>query len=90
MCVFFQFILDFDFTAARGIGSLNKELSNIHVPLFLLKASKEIVVILKESTNTEISTLDNPDDLETLLEQSKYHIEEKFSHDLLVIGSGEI
>ncbi|XP_037815518.1 sodium-independent sulfate anion transporter [Lucilia sericata] len=61
---------DFDFTAARGIGSLNKELSNMHVPLFLLKASKEICVILKESTNADIPTLQNADDLETLLEQT--------------------
>lgn len=43
----------------------------MHVPLFLLKASKEISVILKESTNADIPTLENADDLETLLEQSK-------------------
>lgn len=66
----FNFI-DFDFTAARGIGSLNKELANMHVPLFLLKASKEINIILKESTNADIPTLEYADDLETLLEQSK-------------------
>lgn len=62
---------DFDFTAARGIGSLNKELYHMHVPLFLLKASKEINVILKESTNADIPTIEFADDLETLLEQSK-------------------
>ncbi|XP_013112921.2 sodium-independent sulfate anion transporter [Stomoxys calcitrans] len=60
---------EFDFTAARGMGALNKELSSMNVPLFLLKASKEIIVILKESTNADIHTLDNPDDLESLLEQ---------------------
>lgn len=62
---------DFDFTAGRGIGALNKELIRMNVPLFLLKASKEIVVILKESTNADIPTLEEPDDLETVLEQSK-------------------
>lgn len=44
----------------------------MHVPLFLLKASKEINVILKESTDADIQTLDHVDDLEALLEQSMY------------------
>uniref|UniRef100_A0A1I8M775 Sodium-independent sulfate anion transporter n=1 Tax=Musca domestica TaxID=7370 RepID=A0A1I8M775_MUSDO len=61
---------DFDFTAGRGIGALNKELIRMNIPLFLLKASKEIIVILKESTNADIPTLEQPDDLETVLEQS--------------------
>lgn len=53
------------------MGALNKELTRENVPLYLLKPSKEIIVILKESTNADIPTLDNPDDLESLLEQSK-------------------
>lgn len=65
------FFIEFDFTAARGMGALNKELTRENVPLYLLKPSKEIIVILKESTNADIPTLDNPDDLESLLEQSK-------------------
>lgn len=65
------FFVEFDFTAARGMGALNKELTRENVPLYLLKPSKEIIVILKESTNADIPTLDNPDDLESLLEQSK-------------------
>ncbi|XP_067647088.1 sodium-independent sulfate anion transporter isoform X2 [Eurosta solidaginis] len=59
---------ELDFTAARGMGALNKELANISVPLFLMKASKEICVILKESTNCEFSTVETPDDLEYILD----------------------
>lgn len=61
---------ELDFTAARGMGALNKELASSFVPFFLLKASKEICVILKESTNCDFSTIDTPDDLEYILENT--------------------
>ncbi|XP_037720691.1 sodium-independent sulfate anion transporter isoform X2 [Drosophila subpulchrella] len=61
---------DFDFTAARGMGSLQKELAKANVPLFLMSADKDIGVILKESTNIDFPTIDCPDDLEYLLEQA--------------------
>ncbi|XP_039965088.1 sodium-independent sulfate anion transporter isoform X2 [Bactrocera tryoni] len=61
---------ELDFTAARGMGALNKELASKFVPFFLLKASKEICVILKESTNCDFSTIETPDDLEYILENS--------------------
>ncbi|XP_020801979.1 sodium-independent sulfate anion transporter isoform X4 [Drosophila serrata] len=61
---------DFDFTAARGMGSLKKELAKANVPLFLMSAHKDIGVILKESTNIDFPTIDCPDDLEPILEQT--------------------
>lgn len=67
----FPVFVDFDFTAARGMGSLHKELAKANVPLFLMSADKDISVILKESTNIDFPTIDCPDDLECLLEQSK-------------------
>ncbi|XP_060653842.1 sodium-independent sulfate anion transporter isoform X1 [Drosophila nasuta] len=60
---------DFDFTAARGMGSLYKELAKANVPLFLMSAHKDISVILKESTNIDFPTIDCPNDLESLVEQ---------------------
>jgi len=64
-------LTDFDFTAARGMGSLQKELAKANVPLFLMSADKDIGVILKESTNIDFPTIDCPDDLEYLLDQSE-------------------
>ncbi|KAH8405048.1 hypothetical protein KR222_005641 [Zaprionus bogoriensis] len=61
---------DFDFTAARGMGSLHKELAKANVPLFLMSAHKDISVILKESTNIDFPTIDCPNDLESILEQT--------------------
>ncbi|EDW30318.1 GL17958 [Drosophila persimilis] len=61
---------DFDFTAARGMGSLHKELAKANVPLFLMSAHKDIGVILKESTSIDFPTIDCPDDLECILEQT--------------------
>ncbi|KRK01715.1 sodium-independent sulfate anion transporter isoform X2 [Drosophila yakuba] len=65
---------EFDFTAARGMGSLQKELAKANVPLFLMSADKTIGVILKESTNIDFPTIDCPDDLEFLLEQTFTHV----------------
>ncbi|KAH8399187.1 hypothetical protein KR215_003782 [Drosophila sulfurigaster] len=62
-------LIDFDFTAARGMGSLYKELAKANVPLFLMSAHKDISVILKESTNIDFPTIDCPNDLESLVEQ---------------------
>nr|NP_001261734.1 uncharacterized protein Dmel_CG6928, isoform C [Drosophila melanogaster]NP_001261735.1 uncharacterized protein Dmel_CG6928, isoform D [Drosophila melanogaster]AGB94427.1 uncharacterized protein Dmel_CG6928, isoform C [Drosophila melanogaster]AGB94428.1 uncharacterized protein Dmel_CG6928, isoform D [Drosophila melanogaster] len=65
---------EFDFTAARGMGSLQKELAKANAPLFLMSADKTIGVILKESTNIDFPTIDCPDDLEFLLEQTCSHV----------------
>ncbi|KAH8239124.1 hypothetical protein KR032_001126 [Drosophila birchii] len=65
---------DFDFTAARGMGSLKKELAKANVPLFLMSAHKDIGVILKESTNIDFPTIDSPDDLESILEQTPDYV----------------
>ncbi|KAH8264919.1 hypothetical protein KR038_008017 [Drosophila bunnanda] len=65
---------DFDFTAARGMGSLKKELAKANVPLFLMSAHKDIGVILKESTNIDFPTIDCPDDLEPILEQTPDYV----------------
>ncbi|XP_036670834.3 sodium-independent sulfate anion transporter isoform X1 [Drosophila suzukii] len=65
---------DFDFTAARGMGSLQKELAKANVPLFLMSADKDIGVILKESTNLDFPTIDCPDDLEYLLDQTPDYV----------------
>ncbi|XP_033160778.1 sodium-independent sulfate anion transporter isoform X2 [Drosophila mauritiana] len=65
---------EFDFTAARGMGSLQKELAKANAPLFLMSADKTIGVILKESTNIDFPTIDCPDDLELLLEQTCNHV----------------
>ncbi|EDW94244.1 sodium-independent sulfate anion transporter isoform X1 [Drosophila yakuba] len=65
---------EFDFTAARGMGSLQKELAKANVPLFLMSADKTIGVILKESTNIDFPTIDCPDDLEFLLEQTADYV----------------
>nr|XP_036670834.1 sodium-independent sulfate anion transporter isoform X1 [Drosophila suzukii]XP_036670835.1 sodium-independent sulfate anion transporter isoform X1 [Drosophila suzukii] len=65
---------DFDFTAARGMGSLQKELAKANVPLFLMSADKDIGVILKESTNIDFPTIDCPDDLEYLLDQTPDYV----------------
>ncbi|KAH8339205.1 hypothetical protein KR074_006911 [Drosophila pseudoananassae] len=65
---------DFDFTAARGMGSLQKELAKANVPLFLMSAHKDITVILKESTNIDFPTIDSPDDLESILEQTPDYV----------------
>ncbi|XP_030372597.1 sodium-independent sulfate anion transporter isoform X1 [Scaptodrosophila lebanonensis] len=61
---------DFDFTAARGMGSLHKELAKMNVPLFLMSAHKDISVLLKESTSINFPTIECPDDLECILEQT--------------------
>eukprot|EP00099_Drosophila_melanogaster_P021342 NP_648539.1 uncharacterized protein Dmel_CG6928, isoform B [Drosophila melanogaster] len=65
---------EFDFTAARGMGSLQKELAKANAPLFLMSADKTIGVILKESTNIDFPTIDCPDDLEFLLEQTADYV----------------
>ncbi|KAH8268731.1 hypothetical protein KR018_000028 [Drosophila ironensis] len=65
---------DFDFTAARGMGSLQKELAKANVSLFLMSAHKDISVILKESTNIDFPTIDSPDDLEGILEQTPDYV----------------
>ncbi|KAH8296202.1 hypothetical protein KR054_002905 [Drosophila jambulina] len=65
---------DFDFTAARGMGSLKKELAKANVPLFLMSAHKDIGVILKESTHIDFPTIDCPDDLEPILEQTPDYV----------------
>ncbi|XP_043651097.1 sodium-independent sulfate anion transporter isoform X1 [Drosophila teissieri] len=65
---------EFDFTAARGMGSLQKELAKANVPLFLMSADKTIGVILKESTSIDFPTIDCPDDLEFLLEQTADYV----------------
>lgn len=72
--IFHVFVLDFDFTAARGMGNLHKELAKANVPLFLMSADKDISVILKESTNIVFPTIDCPNDLEFILEQSKQRL----------------
>ncbi|SPP76864.1 sodium-independent sulfate anion transporter isoform X1 [Drosophila guanche] len=61
---------DLDFTAARGMGSLHKELAKANVPFFLMSAHKDIGVILKESTSIDFPTIDGADDLECILEQT--------------------
>ncbi|XP_017487778.1 PREDICTED: sodium-independent sulfate anion transporter [Rhagoletis zephyria] len=61
---------ELDFTAARGMGAVNKELANSSVPLFFMKASKEICIILKESTNCDFATIQSPDDLEYILDNT--------------------
>jgi len=73
-------LTDFDFTAARGMGSLQKELAKANVPLFLMSADKDIGVILKESTNIDFPTIDCPDDLEYLLDQSESGFNSSFIH----------
>lgn len=64
--------IEFDFTAARGIGILHKELLNVNVDLILMKVSNKMTVILREATNIEFHLIDDLDELESTLDQSKY------------------
>uniref|UniRef100_A0A1B0C4U1 STAS domain-containing protein n=1 Tax=Glossina palpalis gambiensis TaxID=67801 RepID=A0A1B0C4U1_9MUSC len=66
----FSTVNDFDFTAARGIGILHKELLNVNVNLILMKVSNEMIVILKEATNIEFHLIDDLDELESTLDQT--------------------
>ncbi|XP_037907919.1 sodium-independent sulfate anion transporter isoform X2 [Hermetia illucens] len=56
---------EFDFTAARGMGSLSKDLSAMGVRFFLLGAGSAIKMVLKEATGDSICTLETVDELES-------------------------
>uniref|UniRef100_A0A336M1R8 CSON010405 protein n=1 Tax=Culicoides sonorensis TaxID=179676 RepID=A0A336M1R8_CULSO len=61
---------EFDFTAARGLGSLYKELQAKKVTLVLLGPSEEIEHVLKEAiAPTVIPSADSESDLESVLQE---------------------
>lgn len=55
---------EFDFTAARGIGDLHKELLSTGCTLVLLEPSKEVLNVLKGAINTTISCVYSDVDLD--------------------------
>lgn len=61
---------EFDFTAARGLGGLYKELQAKKVSLVLLGPSDEIEHVLKEAiAPTVIPSADSETDLESVLQE---------------------
>lgn len=59
--------LEFDFTVARGLGDLHKEMCSMNIPLVLLGPQPAVRNVLNEATNTLIPHVPNERDLETLL-----------------------
>ncbi|XP_055700646.1 sodium-independent sulfate anion transporter [Phlebotomus papatasi] len=59
---------EFDFTAARGLGDLHKELAASSVSLVLLGPPKEVTTVLKGAINTTISEAPNDAELDRLLQ----------------------
>lgn len=60
--------LEFDFTVARGLGDLHKEMCSMNIPLVLLGPQPAVRNVLNEATNTLIPHVPNERDLETLLQ----------------------
>lgn len=66
----FSLFPEFDFTAARGLGGLYKELQAKKVSLILLGPSEEIDHVLKEAiAPTVIPSANSESDLESVLQE---------------------
>ena len=63
-------LTEFDFTAARGMGALQKELNIMEVHFFLLKASAEVKTVLNEATENTLKTLESIAELKSYLDGS--------------------
>lgn len=61
--------LEFDFTAARGIGDLQKELLLSGCPLVLLEPSKDVHKVLKGALTKVVSCVHNEAELDSLLSE---------------------
>lgn len=62
-------LLEFDFTAARGIGDLQKELLLSGCPLVLLEPSKDVHKVLKGALTKVVPCVNNEPDLDSLLSE---------------------
>lgn len=61
-------VQELDYTAAKGIGSLKKELASRNIPLILLGPSDEVKLVLKGSLKgNNVQQVDNENELETSL-----------------------
>lgn len=63
-------VLEFDFTAARGLGGLQKELAARNIALLLLGPSEEVKIVLKGAlqSNSSILEVENEIDLDQSLQ----------------------
>jgi solute carrier family 26 (sodium-independent sulfate anion transporter), member 11 len=64
--------LEFDFTAARGLGSLHKELGARSIPLILLGPIPEVKSVLKGAVNATIKDVFNEHELDAALQGKKF------------------
>lgn len=63
-------VQELDFTAAKGIGSLRKELCERHIPLILLGPSDEVKLVLKGSLKgNNVQQVDNEYELNLTLQE---------------------
>lgn len=63
-------VQELDFTAAKGIGSLRKELCEQHISLILLGSSDEVKLVLKGSLKgNNVQQVDKEHELDILLQE---------------------
>lgn len=66
MCTF---ILEFDFTVARGLGALHKELSSLNVPLVLLGPVSAVRIVLHGALQSKIPEIECENELDNILHE---------------------
>lgn len=63
-------VQELDYTAAKGIGSLKKELAARNIPMILLGPSDEVKLVLKGSLKgNNVQQVDNESDLDILMQE---------------------
>lgn len=63
-------VQELDYTAAKGIGSLKKELAAKNIPLILLGPSDEVKLVLKGSLKgNNVQQVDNEHELDIFLQE---------------------
>lgn len=66
----FHFTVEFDFTVARGLEALHKELGSMKVPLILLGTQDAVKNVMTGATNVSIPDVSNENELDELLQGS--------------------
>lgn len=88
-------VQELDYTAAKGIGSLKKELATKGIPLIVLGPSDEVKLVLKGSLKgNNVQQVDNEQELDILLQDqsgpNKFELRDVIAPLLVQKGDGDI